>query len=80
MCLWIMTDRGWRPWHASNIPCSNSNDLQGVFKNVPVEKAQADNAARADRFIRALDDDQYGPGFRGKEFAEPIFGAFGEKL
>lgn len=76
----IMTDRGWRPFHALNKPCGNSNDLQGVFRPVPYEQAVASNTARADRFVRALDTDQYGPSFRGNDFAEPISGAFGEKL
>lgn len=80
MTYLIMTDRGWRPFHALNKACSNSNDLQGVHRPVPYEQAVAENAARADRFAVALDTDQFGMSFNGDSFNEPIKGAFGEKL
>jgi len=72
MAYWIMTDRGWRPFHALSTPCANSNALEGVYRPARIEMAQASNSARADRFIAALDDN--------RPFSEPLFGAFGEKL
>jgi len=76
----IKTDRGWLPFHALNKPCPNSNDLQGVFRPADLKTVRPLLAARAARFAAALDTDQYGMSFRGDSFAEPIFGAFGEKL
>ena len=83
MCLWIMTERGWRPWHASNRPCPNSNDLQGVFRPQTKEEAEAEVAKRIPRFLEAngiqnlMLKQQY---FSGNSFIEPISGPFGEKL
>lgn len=73
----IMTAVGWRPLTPR---CVNHNKLEGVFRPVPLEQAQAENSARADRFAVALANDQYGRSFRGDHFAEPISGAFGDKL
>lgn len=51
-----------------------------IFRPDTLDVVQAQLAARTERFIRALDTDQYGPSFRGKEFAEPLFGPYGERL
>lgn len=83
MCLWIMTARGWRPWHASNLPCSNSNDLQGVFRPQTKEEAEAEVAKRIPRFLEAnnIQNMQLKQAFfSGNSFIEPIFGPFGERL
>jgi len=77
MSVWIKTERGWRPFSKA---CCNSNDLQGVYTNTPIEQAQAENALRADRFAYCLDKDQFGQSFRGDHFIEPLYGAYGEKL
>lgn len=73
----IKTAQGWRPLFAV---CSNSNQLEGVFRATPLSEAQATNSLRADRFCVALDTDQYGPSFRGSHLAEALYGAYGEKL
>jgi len=74
----IMTDRGWRPFHALNKACPNSNDLKGVYRPENVERVRAAMSSRADRFAFVLDNEQTGS--RCGEFVEPMFGAFGEKL
>lgn len=81
MCLIKTAYRGWVQLGEGKT-CSNSNQLEGVFRGVPLEVAREQNAARGLRFIHALDDDQYGPKFRGREFSDvmPIVGAFGEPL
>ena len=74
----IKTDRGWMPFHALNAPCSNSNDLKGVYRPENIEKVRAALSSRADRFAFVLEDEQTGD--RCGIFVEPIYGAFGEKL
>jgi hypothetical protein len=78
----IMTDRGWRPFHALNERvCVNSNDLQGVYRPATLEQAIASNATRADRWIEAMQHKATRMSqFSGDHFMEPIKGAFGEKL
>lgn len=51
-----------------------------IFRPDTLDVVQAQLAARTERFVIALDTDLYGPSFRGKEFAEPLFGPYGEKL
>lgn len=51
-----------------------------IFHPDTLDVVQAQLTARTERFIVALDTDQYGPSFRGKEFAEPMSGPYGEKL
>ena len=53
---------------------------ESIFRPDPLDVVQAQLAARTKRFIVALDTDQYGESFRGKEFSEPLFGPYGEKL
>lgn len=83
MSLYIKTEKGWRPLVISFAPCSNSNDLQGVYRPEPIEKVRVQLRSRMERFLTAnnlgnmLDKQHY---FRGDHFIEPLFGAFGEKL
>lgn len=79
MSVWIMTERGWRPFAKA---CENSNNLEGVYHPQTIEAARAWNSSRADRFLTAnalssMDKQQF---FRGDHFIEPLYGAFGEKL
>lgn len=77
----IMTDRGWRPFHALNAPCPNSNDLQGVYRPQLTAIVQNSNDSRADRWIEAMQYEATRKNlFSGDNFNEPIMGAFGEKL
>lgn len=76
----IKTANGWRPLLC---PCTNSNQLEGVFNPVPHAVAIADNDRRADLY--AADVDAYINGNLRKErifgsFGIPRHGAFGEKL
>lgn len=66
--------------HDKSIPGCTLAPREGIYRPISYEQAIAENSVRADRFAVALDTDQYGHSFRGKEFAEPIFGAYGEKL
>lgn len=83
MSLYIKTEDGWKPLWISFAPCSNSNDLQGVYRPEPVEVVQQKLQPRIARFLAAnglgsmLEKQQY---FRGDHFIEPLFGAFGEKI
>lgn len=82
MSLYIKTEHGWRPLAISFAPCSNSNDLQGVYRPEDIEAVRARMPSRIERFCRAnglsmMDKQAY---FRGHSFIEPIYGAFGEKL
>jgi len=82
MSLYIKTADGWKPLVISFAPCSNSNDLQGVYRPEPIEAVRAQYASRLTRFIRAngLSMMEKQAHFRGHSFIEPIYGAFGEKL
>ncbi len=77
----IMTDRGWRPFHALNKPCPNSNDLQGVYRPQEIGAVRTALAVRALRWERDIqfEEDRKNK-FSGDSYNEPIFGAFGEKL
>ena len=81
--LYIMTSEGWKPWLPTCVPCSNSNDLQGVYRDVPINEVERDLDIRIDRFLFAngigsmVEKQQY---FRGNHFIVPLHGAFSEKL
>jgi len=83
MTYMIKTAAGWRPFLALNVPCPNSNDLQGVYRPEPIEVVQKKYESRLTRFLAAngiqnrMEKMHY---FRGDSFIEPIHGAFGEKL
>lgn len=66
--------------HDKSIPGCTPAPRNGIYRPFDIDEAIADNAARAERFAVALDSDQYGPSFRGYEFTEPLFGAYGERL
>ena len=81
--LYIKTARGWKLWIPSCIPCSNSNDLKGVFTATPIKQVQREMSERADRFCSELSNYHpvhNGGAFRGHHFVEHLEGAFGEKL
>lgn len=87
MSLFIMTEKGWRPLWISHAPCSNSNDLQGVYRPEDIEVVKPRMRSRVQRFLEAngignmLEKQHY---FRSDEFSDngyaPMKGAFGEKL
>lgn len=80
---YIKTAEGWKPWLASYVACSNSNDLKGVFKPEPIEVVEKKLDGRIERFLRAngiQNMSEKVAHFRGNSFPEPLFGAFGEKL
>ena len=84
MSLFIKTEQGWRPLWISHAPCSNSNDLQGVYRPEDIEVVKVKVRSRLERFFAAnacgsmLEKQHY---FRGNDFIDtPIYGAFGEKL
>jgi len=66
--------------HDMSIPGCTPAPREGIYRPEPIEKVRAELAARAERFIHALDTDQYGSSFRGNEFIEPLFGPYGNKL
>lgn len=81
--LYIMTSNGWKPWLPTCVPCSNSNNLQGVYRGEALSVVQEKLKPRIDRFLTALDNFHpvnHGHEFRGDHFIEPLFGAYGEKL
>lgn len=63
-----------------DIPGCTLAPRDSIYRPQSLAAVQASNSLRADRFAIALDTDQYGPSFRGREFNEPMFGAYGEKL
>lgn len=63
-----------------DIPGCTPAPREHIYRPVTIEQARAENALRADRFIKALDDDQFGPSFRGDHMSEPLLGPYGEKL
>lgn len=82
----IMTARGWKPL---NRPCSNQNDLQGVFVNQSLEDARKETDARASRWQKCMtkyNEGEYGGDhgweemWRDMRLSDPIHGAYGEKL
>jgi hypothetical protein len=83
MSLYIKTEQGWRPLVISFAPCSNSNDLQGVFRPENRDDLPRKMEGRIARFLKAnaignmMEKQHF---FRGDSFDEPIYGAFGEKL
>lgn len=79
MCLVKTEFRGWVQLGEGKV-CSNSNALEGVYRPSDIEVVRRQLSSRSDRFIFALEDDQYGGSFRGRDFNEPLNGAFGEKL
>lgn len=44
----------YRPWIAANLPCSNSNQLEGVFRPVTSEQAMSSNASHAAHYARCI--------------------------
>jgi len=74
MSVMIKTANGWRPFYK---PCVNSNQLEGVFRNISVEEAEAVTAKHADAFCKVV---EAGSIRDIKAFRYPMTGAFGEKL
>lgn len=72
----------YRPWLPACVPCSNSNDLQGVYRPAHISEARRQIAERLERFLaaNALGSMDKQAHFRGDNYIEPIYGAFGEKL
>jgi hypothetical protein len=81
--LYIMTANGWQLWLPTCVPCSNSNDLQGVYRGERLAVVQSKLQPRIDAFCRALGNFHpvnHAHEFRGDHYIEPLFGAYGEKL
>jgi hypothetical protein len=77
----IMTDRGWRPFHALNKPCANSNSLEGVYRPETIERSRGLLAKRFERWAADMQYEETRKNkFSGDRYNEPLFGAFGEKL
>lgn len=74
MSVMIMTAQGWRPFYKA---CVNSNQLEGVFRNISPEEARAVTAAHTEAFCKVI-----GTGsIRDiKAFRFPMSGAYGEKI
>lgn len=75
----IMTINGWRPLH---VPCTNTNQLEGVYRPEVIDEVRKKMPSRLERFLEAnaksiMEKQQH---FRGHHFIEPLYGAFGEKL
>lgn len=79
MCMIKTRFRGWVQLGDGKV-CSNSNAIEGVYRPGDINVVRRQLSSRADRFIDALENDQYGGSFRGRAFAEPLNGAFGESL
>ena len=75
MSVYIKTAEGWRPFYK---PCVNSNQLEGVFRNITPEQARAEAQRRVDAFCKVVET---GSIRDIKNFnAVPLYGAFGERL
>lgn len=72
--LYIRTAEGWKPWLASYKVCDNHNKLEGVFTDTSLEDNRKSLQPRIDRFCALMREGQ------AKNWNEPLFGAYGEKL
>lgn len=78
--MWIKTVKGWRTFEAV---CSNSNNLQGVFRPDTRGEAAAETVHRAlayERDVHLYIDGQLPAEQVTRSFTVPIYGAFGEAL